>query len=254
MRLVLRDPGAVPIRIYPVQGEFRVVLAGSRSWSWCGSRSWAGAAGDRAVISGGGEPSASVRLVLRDPGAVPIRIYPVQGEFRVVLAGTAVASDWAALTGGLQCATFRTLLADPVAVLVPVVVVLEFRVVLAGSRRSWSWCESRSWSWDRGTEVACDWAALADGLQSATFRTLLADPVAVLFLVVVVLEIRVVLAGTRTVVACDWAALADGLQCATFMTLLGDPVAVLPPLVVVLEFRVVLATQHSSGRKAHQQQ
>ena len=132
-----------------------------------------------------------MRLVLRDPGAVPIRIHPVQGEFRVVLAGT---------------------------------------------------------------EVACDWAALADGLQCATFRTLLADPVAVLFLVVVVLEIRVVLAGTRTVVACDWAALADGLQCATFLTLLGDPVAVLPPLVVVLEFRVVIATQHSSGRKAHQQQ
>ena len=166
--------------------EFRVVLAGSRSWSWCGSRSWTGAACYRAVLSGGAELVASVQI-LCNPGAV----FSIgEREFRVVRAGTAVASDW---------------------------------------------------------------AALADGLQCATFRTLLGDPVAVLFLVVVVLEIRVVLAGTRTAVACDWAALADGLQCATFLTLLGDPVAVLPPLVVVLEFRVVLAAKHSSGRKAQHQ-
>ena len=58
----------------------------------------------------------------------------------------------------------------------------EFRVVFAGRR----------------TAVACDWAALADGLQCATFLTLLGDPVTVLPILVLKQEIQVVLAAKHS--------------------------------------------------------
>ena len=130
-RTLLGDPVAVLFLVVVVL-EFRVVLAGSRSWSWCGSRSWTGAACYRAVLSGGVVLIASFHIRC-NPGAA----FSLEDlEFRVVRAGTAVASDWAALAGGPQCATFFTLLGDPVAVLFPVVVVREVRVVLAAKHSS----------------------------------------------------------------------------------------------------------------------
>ena len=143
-RTLLGDPVAVLFPVVVVR-EVRVVLAGSRSWSWCGSRSWTGATCYRAVLCGGVVLIASFHIRC-NPGAA----FSLEDlEFRVVHAGTAVASYRAALAGGPQCATFCTLLGDPVAVLFPVVVVREVRVVLAGSRswscRGWSWCGSHGW-------------------------------------------------------------------------------------------------------------
>ena len=126
-RTLLGDPVAVLFPVVVVL-EFRVVLAGSRGWSWCGSRSWTGAACYRAVLSGGAELSASDSRLLCNPGTV---LSVSEREFQVVRAGTAVACDWAALAGGPQCATFRTLLGDPVTVLPPLVLVQEVSFVLA---------------------------------------------------------------------------------------------------------------------------